>query len=730
MNQMPFLPARPPRQPVPDADPPPSFVLQYWAIVRRHLVLIAATIAASLVLGLVLTLLVTPSYTATARIAIEREAANVTNVEGLQPEQNQQNMEFYQTQYSLLNARSLAERVVAALKLTQDKSFVATHGLQPGLFSLERTGQTASSEARRIEAEAAEALLDNVTITPVRGSALVDVSYDSTSPALAARISNAWVQQFVSQSTDRRFASTADARRFLEERLEALRVRLEQSERDLVGYAEQRKIVRLAEIRSADGRTDTSRTLLGAEIEALNAELVSATARRVDTESQVDAVSGGASNSDTLANVAINRLRESRAEKTAQYAELMERFDPDYPQARALRRQITALDQAVGREEQRVRGVATTVYQAALQRENMLREKVEKLLGDLSGQNRATIQYNIYQREVDTNRQLYDGLLQRYKEIGVAGVGTNNIAIVDRAIVPMVRSSPKLSLNMLIALVAGIALAAAAVFVLENLDQRLRMPDEVSRSLGVPLLGAIPIAESADLMGLIKDPKSRINEAYMALQTNLSFATDHGFPRSISVTSSIPSEGKSTSSFALARSLSRMGKRVILVDIDLRRPSLAKLLGLDPSKGVSNYLAGEYEWASLVHPAAVDRLSVMTSGPIPPSAAELLSGPRLEQLVQQLLGQFDHVVLDSPPLLGLADAPLIAGAVEGTILIVEAERVPTKVACNAISRLKSANARIFGAVLTRYRPARNGSGYDYDYYHYAYRDETQGAKAA
>lgn len=727
MNQIHFLPPRP--QPI-EVEQSSPVVLQYWGIVRRHLWLIAAIIGASLAIGLVLTLLVTPRYTATARIEIEREQANITNVEGLQPEQNRQNLEFYQTQYSLLNARSLAERVVTALRLTRDKSFIEAHDLQAGLFSSDRSGQPSPAEARRLEHAAVNALLQNVAVAPVRGSALVDVSYSSTSPALAARISNAWVQQFVSQSMDRRFASTADARRFLETRLAALRARLEQSERDLVGYAEQRNIVRLAETKSVDGKTDTSRTLLGTEIEALNTELVSATARRVDTESQMDAVRGGRSNSDTIANPAINQLRQSRAEKSAQYAELMERFDPSYPQARALRGQIAALDQSLGREEQRVRGAATTAYQAARQREAMLRAKLDQLLGNLNGQNRATIQYNIYQREVDTNRQLYDGLLQRYKEIGIAGVGTNNIALVDPAIAPTVPSSPKLMLNLLLALLVGIALAAAAVFVLENLDERLRTQEEVSRVLGVPLLGTVPAVEGGNMMELVKDPKSSISEAYMTLQTNLGFTTDHGFPRSIAITSSIPAEGKSTSSFALARSLSRTGKKVLLVDMDLRRPRMAKLLGLDSSKGVSNYLAGDPDWGSLVHPAAVDRLSVMPSGPIPPSAAELLSGPRLGQLVQQLLGQFDHVILDSPPLLGIADATLIAGAVEGMVLVVEAERVPTRVVRAAISRLQSANARIFGAVLTRYRPARNGSGYDYEYYNYADKNDGLGATAA
>lgn len=713
MNQITFLPAMPEPPAGPDGEQKPSLILQYWVMARRHLLLIAAIIAASLVLGLVLTMLVTPRYTATARIEIQREQANVTNVEGLQPEQNRQNQEFYQTQYSLLNARSLGERVAKALRLTQDKAFLEAHGLSAETSA---GGKASGEEARRLERETVNALLHNVAIAPVRGSALTDISYSSASPTLSARIANAWVEQFIGQSMDRRFASTADARHFLEGRLEALRGRLEQSERDLVGYAEQRNIVRLAETKSPEGRTDTSRTLLSSEIEALNTELVTATARRVEAEGQMDAVQGGRANGDTINNPAINRLRESRAEKSAQYAELMEKFDPDYPQARALRGQISALDQTIGREEGRVRSAATTAYQAARQREGMLRTRLEKLLGDLNGQNRATIQYNIYQREVDTNRQLYDGLLQRYKEIGVAGVGTNNIAVVDPAIVPPKPSSPKLMFNLLLSLLAGIVTAAAVVFVLENLDERLRTPDEISRLLGIPLLGAIPAAEGGEPLELIQDPKSPISEAYMTLRTNLGFATEHGFPRAVALTSSVPSEGKSTSSFALARALSRTGKKVLLVDIDLRRPRLAKLLGLDGSKGVSNYLAGEHEWSSLIHPAAVERVSIMPAGPIPPSAAELLSGQRLNQLVQQLLKQFDHVIFDGPPLLGIADATLIANAVEGMILVVEAERTPVRVVRAAIQRLQSANARIFGGVLTRYRAGQNG--YDYGYYHY------------
>ena len=727
MKQLAHLPIAPTLAPAsPEGEKGPPIVLQYWEIARRHLWLILSIVGVALVAGIVITLLVTPRYTATARIEIQREQANVGNVQTLQPEQNGQNLEFYQTQYSLLNARSLAERVAKKLRLAQNQQFLEIHDLEGGLFASGSKRTPSRQELRKREDQVIDALLDSISISPVRGSALVDVAYISPSPALAAQISNTWVEEFISQSMDRRFASTADARRFLETRLQSLRERLEQSERELVTYAEQRNIVPLAESRTEDGRTSTKQTLLGANIEGLNAELVNATARRVEAEGQMDAARAGGSNNDTIANTAINNLRANRAEKAAQYAELMVRFDPEYPQARALQQQIAKLDQAITKEERRVLSATTTNYRAALQREEGLRTRLDALLGKLQGQNRATIQYNIHQRDVDTNRQLYDGLLQRYKEIGAVGVGTNNIAIVDPAIIPKAASSPKFALNLALALLSGLVLAGTAVFIRENLDEGLRSPQQVSDLIGIPLLGTIPSSQKGEPLELIEDPKSILNEAYMALHTNLGFVSDHGFPRSMAFTSSVSSEGKSTSSYALARLLARAGKSVLLVDIDLRRPRLAKLLNMEATKGMSNYLAGDDDWRSMIHATGVDRLSLLTAGPIPPSAPELLHGPRLGALMQELLQHFDHVILDSPPLLGLADAPLIASTVEGVVLVVEAQRVPIRAIRASVQRLGSVNARIFGAVVTRYRANVTSYGYGYDYANlYSYESDKQ-----
>jgi len=698
-------------------------VLHYWGIARRHMWLILGFVAAALVLGAIVTLLTTPQYTAQARIEIQRQQANVTNVEGLEPEQTGQNLEFYQTQYSLLKARSLADRVSRNLRLARDVEFLDAHGIDHGssLLSPNSKSNLNPSELRAREVAVVNALLEAIEITPVRGSALVDVSYTSASPSISAKISNVWIDEFVRQNIDRRFASTSDARQFLETRLADLRDRLEKSERDLVNYAEAQGIVRLAETQSSDGRTSTAQTLVGSNLDSLNRELVAATAQRVAAEGHRDAARLSRSNSDTISNSAVNQLRQRRAEMSAEYAQMMEQFEPAYPPARALQQQIAALDRSIIEEERRVLDAGSAAYDAALYRENMLKSKVQELLGKLDRQNRATIQYNIYQREVDTNRELYNGLLQRYKEIGVAGVGVNNVAVVDAATIPSVPSSPNLMINLAIALIIGLASAIAAVLVLENLDEGIRQPQQVVEKLGVPLLGTTPHIEGEEPREVVRDPKSIISEAYMTVRTNLSFATDHGVPRAFSVTSSAPAEGKSTTSFALALMLSRVGKKVLLVDIDLRLPALAKALRLSNEHGMSNYLSGSDNWRAMVQATDLPNLSFLGSGPVPPSAPELLSSGRLSAFIEDALQHYDHVVFDSAPMLGLSDAALVGRAVEGVVFAIEYNRVPIRSLTSSLEWLHDAQIRVFGAVVTKYKSEKSGYGYGYDYvYQYEY----------
>lgn len=687
--------------------------------------MIGGIILAALGVGLLMTLLAAPQYTAKSRIEISREQKKVTNVEGLESSAADRDLEFYQTQYALLQARSLAERVARALRLGSDEAFFEAHGINvgEGLFSGKSGQPLGARERQQRERMAVDLLLANVTISPVRGSSLIDISYTSGSPKYSADISNAWTQQFILQSMDRRFASTADARKFLEGRLADLRIRVETSERDLVNYAATKGIVALGKSKGADGRTEVDRTLVSSDLEALNAALLVATAERINAESRVKQRSGGA-NTEALNNAAITQLRQKRAEVAAEYAKMMVQFEPGYPAAKELAEQMRVLDASIAREEARVATSRGSEYGAALQRENELRQRVDQLKAGLNQQQQDSIQYNIYQREADTNRQLYDGLLQRYKEIGVAGVGTNNIAVVDAAKVPDRPSAPNLILNLALALVAGFGLAAVATFALDQIDEGLRDPTQVNPILQVPLLGSVPAVEGSDTASTLQDVKSELSESYLSIRSNLAFSTDHGMPRSIMVTSTRAAEGKSTTSLALATVLGRTGKNVLLVDADMRAPSMHHMVDQSNAAGLSNLLAGEDNWQQLLLKTGSKGLTLLPSGPMPPSAAELLSSDRMISLVKQLIEKFDHVVIDSPPILGLADAPLLSRAVEGCVFVVEADGVAIRGIKASLARLQAARANVFGVVLTKLKRRQAGFGYGYNY-GYGYGEDSK-----
>lgn len=720
---MPSLALETPRAPGPLRTP---IVEQYWQALRTHKWLVAGIIAGCLALGLILTLLMTPKYTATSRIEISRQQENVTNVEGLEDKDVGQSLEFYQTQYSLLESRSLAERVARALNLANDRTFVQAYGLED-----EKNADISAKAPRASDARnkrIVDILLDNIDISPIRSSALVDVSYTAPNPALSAKIANAWTDQFIAANLDRRFASTADARKFLEDQLQKLRTRLEESEANLVNYSSSKRIIPLSTTQSDDGKTQTQQTLVASDLQALNTELASATAARIQAESayRQSGVTEGA-----LDNPAVNALRQQRALVEADYAKMLAQFQPDYPPAQALKSQLRELDRGIAREEGRSRSRVGDAYQEAVRRESQLRSKVNALEDQLIQQNRDSIQYAIDQREVDTNRELYNALLQRYKEIGVAGVGSNNVAVVDRANTPQKPSSPKLAVNLAIMLLLGLAISGGALVLLEYMDQSLKDPHDVDRLLGLPLLGAIPRVRDQDVAEDLNDRKSLSSEAYLSVKTNLSFLTDHGVPRSLMLTSTAPNEGKSVSALAIARTLGRTGSSVILVDADMRNPSVGSLTDIQNKQGLTNYLSGMDDWRSLLVDAGHDGFVVMPAGPIPPNAAELLSTNRMHKLVTELVANFDHVIVDSPPILGLADAPLISATVEGVILMIEANKHRLRAIENSLRRLQNANANVLGAIVTKLDERNSSYGYGYGYgYGYEYGSKRSASASA
>ncbi len=697
-------------------------LVQYWQAVLRHKLAIAIILAIAAATGIVATLLMTPYYTSTSRIEINRQQDKVTNVEGVAASDSAgQNLEFYQTQYSLLESRSLAERVVRTANLASKDSFFQAFDADPnnsGFLSTTTNAKSAAERNQRIKI-ATDLVQNHIIISPIRGSSLVDVSFESPSRSLSAEIANTWVEQFIASNLDRRFNSTVEAANFLEEQLATLRRRLEDSERNLSAYADNKEIITLSSQRTLDGKTVGRKTLASANLETLSTALVQATADRIAAASEAVMDSG---DRDAQTTSALNNIRLERAKAEAEYSKLLVQFEPEYPAAKALESQIAALDASIAAEEQRLRNSTSARYLAALESERRLRNQVNELKNQFSGERRDSIQHNIFQREVDTNRQLYDGLLQRYKEIGVAGVGTNNISIVDRAQPAEEPSSPKLLINLALVMLVGIGISAAYVFVLEQIDQTVKEPSDLKSKLGIAPLGSIPDFEKEDILSNLNDKKSVAWEAYLSIRTSLAFLTDHGVPRSFLLTSTRPNEGKSTSAVSLAAVLASTRKRILLIDGDMRNPSLHQMLGTKNNAGLSNYLSGSDDLEQLIHKDGVYGFDAMSAGPIPPNAAELLSSTRMRELVEKLSEIYDTVIIDAPPVLGLADIPLLADSVEGVIYTIEAGGVKLRGIQSAIQRVRSSHAHIFGGIITKVQREHSGYGYGYSY-QYSYGDK-------
>lgn len=702
------------------------FLRYYGMMFWRWRKVVAGIVLAFLALGIVITLLMTPQYTATSQIEIMRDSAQIVNMQGVEQDATDTDQEFYQTQYGLLRSQSLAERVATDLKLVDDAVFFEMFDEADDLFNDTAGGRAPAVDRNRRLRIAAEILLDQVRISPQRESRLVNIDFTSPDPALSQKVANAWAEQFILMNLERRYDASSYAREFLEGRLAELRERLDVSERELQTYAQNQRIITLP----GAGQNGSEQSTVAYDLVALSTELAEATGDRVEAQARLESVRGRAGESqESLDNNALNQLRAERAKLDAEYQRLMTQFEPAYPPAQALRSEIQDIEASIQREERRVGGAVEVAYNAARQREDALSARVAELESEFLDQRERSIDYRVLGRDVDTNRQLYDALLQRYKEIGIAGgVGTNNISIVDEAELPLRPSSPRLLLNLLLSLIGGLAVGAIAAFLLDQSDETLADPSDIEGLVGLPLLGSVPKLADEVPSEAVLDPKSTIVDAYLAVQTSLQFSTESGVPRSFAVTSTRPSEGKSTTALALATLLARSQRKVVLVDGDMRSPSVHHLIETGHDKGLSTYLSGNAKASDLLTPVTKFGFHAMTAGPIPPNAAELLTGGRLSALLEELAEDFDHVVIDAPPVMGLADVPLIAGRVEGVIYAVEAHGIRMGMVRTALQRLVSSNARILGVVVTKFEPKKSAKGYGYTY-GYDYGDPTAGKRS-
>jgi capsular exopolysaccharide synthesis family protein len=380
---------------------------------------------------------------------------------------------------------------------------------------------------------------------------------------------------------------------------------------------------------------------------------------------------------------------------------------------------LDEMDRQIEAQVSSIRDSLRNQYQIALNRENDLKRRVSGLTSAVLSERGRSIQYNILERELDTSRTLYDGLLQRYKEIGVAGgVGTNNVSVVDTAL-PGYRVKPEPRRNLTLGLLFGAAVGVGLALLREFMDDTIKVPEDIQEKLGLPVLGGIPsLPAGVSTKVALADPRSALSEAYYSVRTALQFSAAEGLPKSLLITSARPTEGKTTTALALARNFARLGGSVLLIDCDLRNPSLHRELGEERATGLTNYLVGASELAPLLQPIE-DHLTFLPAGPLAPNPAELLSGKMIKALLEETTAQFDLVLFDGPPVLGLADAPQLASQIGGTVLVIEAGKTRRSLANAALRRLRGAHAHMLGGLLTKFSAKHAGYGYGYGY-QYAY----------
>ncbi|NBC37655.1 polysaccharide biosynthesis tyrosine autokinase [Novosphingobium sp. FSY-8] len=686
--------------------------------IRSNRRLIVAVLLGAIAIGLITTFIQTPRYAATATLQINNQSGRVLKTDDERDQEfggGAETERFLKTQVDVLKSRSLALRVVQKLNLAGNpKFYLAEEVSQPPV------GMT----LEKIKLRAANQLMKHLDIVLPRDSRVVKVTYESADKALATAIANAYATEFIEYNLQRKVDSSAYAREFLSKQLEISRQRLEQSERALNEYARQNGLIitRPAVSDNAKNSSGAGTSVTTSSLIQQNTAMNEATAKRVAVESRWGALQGPnlMSAPEVLTNASITGLMTQKAEVEAALGVERAHHLEDYPTVVAKRAQLNSLNAQIQRVARAIRDSVHGEYMAAKQAEAELQQQVRTLKAETLNEQELAVQYGLLTHESDTNRQVYDGLLERFKELNaVAGANLSNVSLVDPAIEPNKPSSPNVLLNIVASILGGILVTAIAVYLKDQFDDSIRVPDDLETKLGVSMLGVIPHAQSNNPLALLDNPKSALSEAFNSLRGALMFVSDKGLPQVMMLTSAQPAEGKSTSSTSLATILAKAGHKVLLIDADLRRPTLHRVTDYDNDRGLSTYLANNGGLADTVRPATQANLFVMTSGPVPQSPTELLSSVRMRQLLDEARREFNVVIIDSPPVLGLADAPLLATQVDGVIMIVEADRSRRGALKTAMRRLLAVRPTVLGGVLTKFDAKRVGGEY-YHYYSYNY----------
>lgn len=730
---------------------------EYWRILVKRRWVVISLVGIIAVATLLSTLLMIPMYQSTATIQITPPNSRILEYADFSSEGSGYlaQQQFYTTQYEILRSRELAESVVRAEgvedhpELTgeiRQRSLIGELRALPGAISNALKTQRPSTaelndpeQAReRAIRSAGGALRGRINVEPLRNSNLVYIRVQAFDPEFAARMSNAVVQEYMRSTMQRRFASGTQAREFLEDQLAEMRISLERADQALLDFAQANQVADL----------EQRIVMATSTLNDLNTRLSTVETELVQLGSFKTMIERGQAADINLINESeeIRALRQQRALLATEYSSLSQRFKEDYPTLVELRNQMDTISDQIAEERTlEIRSILSR-YNSLTAEAESLRDAIERREGSILALNQQGVQYNILKRDFETNRELYDGLLQRMKEIGVAaGIQENNIAVIDEALPPGGPFKPNLSRNMALALVLGLMAGIGLALVLEFFDSTIHRTEDLEALTGRPVLGLVPVVKARDMKEDNKDfhlpdravghysarfPKSSVSEAFRSLRTSLMFSTPEGMPKTILVTSPVPGDGKTTCGINLATVMAQNGSRVLLIDADLRKPRLHRDFGKPQSPGLTNRIAGaqaEGNDSASILATDVEGLFVMPSGNSAPNPAELLSSDRMRKIIGMSERAFDHVIIDSAPILGLADAMVLSRLVDGVILVTSAGKTAKDSIKTSIKRLAQVRAPVLGVVLNAVDLESPDYAYYSSYYYNYESDEDAGA---
>src|SRR6267154_945385 len=721
----------------------------YGRILRKRLPTILIVFFVLFTAILIATLKQRPVYRAQVLLEIQKENPDIPTIKELY-ELDAVSDAYLRTQYSILASDSLARRTIGQHGLETLPEFNSPwwrfwqERRKPSTTQTLATGPVPEVRDRELSQRVLERFLDRLTIDPVNRSRLVAVRFHSHDPELAARVVNTLAADYVDQNLEARWQATQKAAEWLSQQLVGVKAKLEKSEDELQSYARHNGLVFLETDKGA------SQSVANERLQQLQEQLTKTQAERYEKEALYRLVQAGESGAlpGVFENKLIQDLSARLAELKREHAQLSTTFNPDYPRVKEIQSQIDEIAASLGEERQRATDRIVNDYTAAVRRENLVQQALNDQQKQINLIAEKSVQYNILKREADTNKQLYEGLLLQLKEAGVsASLKASNIRLVDSAQPPAKPVTPRTLLNLAVAMFLGLGLGICTALFQERMDDTLKGDDDVERLFGLPSLALIPVVppSNGDQHGIHrflprdkafqlkgngtgKDSRScwhRIDrdgtqlgslvEAFRSLRTSVLLSTPDRPPSSLLVTSTQPAEGKTTVACNLAISLGLLGHRVLLLDADLRFPSLHKLLGTSGSLGLVSYLTGQQDWRAVVRPSGSRGLDLLVCGPVPPNPSELLSSQSMGALIRSASAEYSFIILDSSPMLALADSRILAPLVNGVLLVVKSGTTPREQVIHAQSGIRSVGGNMIGVVLNNVDDSTNGY-YNYGQY--------------